>query len=213
MRILLADDHQLVREGLKPFLEELDSGVSFLDAGSLDEVLVLVPEAGGIDLILLDLFMPGMRGLSGVSRVVEAFPGVPVVVLSGHVQREDIMEAMNAGAAGYIPKTTNCAALLNALRLVLSGEKYLPSSVLAEDEAAATSAAFAGQSKLRKLSEREIQILGMVVQGNTNKEIARRLGLEEITVKVHLRNIYRKIGAANRAQAVRVAMECGLGPR
>ena len=206
MRILVADDHNLVRDGLKPFLYELDPDAVILDAANFDDALVSAKAADELGLVLLDLKMPGMNGLRGVEQMRRAKPNVPVVILSGHVEREEVLAAVRAGASGYIPKTISGQALINALRLVLAGESYLPPSILLDNGAPV---APPPASPLSTLSARERQILGYLIEGQTNKEIARRLELQEITIKIHLRNVYRKIGAINRAQAVRIAMSAG----
>lgn len=215
MHIVVADDHNLVREGLRPFLNELDANVAILDAASLDEAMQQAEKAAGeLSLVLLDLKMPGMNGLRGLEAFKSRFSGVPVVILTGHINRDDVMAAVKAGAAGYIPKTISGNALINALRLVLAGEKYLPSFMLSE--AAEEPAMHEGGRSLEKtpldtLSPREREILSLLIEGRTNKDIARRLDLQEITIKIHLRNVYRKIGAVNRAQAVRIALSSGWG--
>ena len=206
MKILVADDHALVRDGLKPFLCELDPDTSILDAANLDEAVRIAKASAKLALILLDLKMPGMDGARGIEILHRIHPGVPVVILSGHVERQDVLAAVRAGASGYIPKTVSGPALVNALRLVLSGESYLPSSILLDSGVAPPPA---DVSPLSTLSPREQEILGFLIEGQTNKEIARRLDLQEITIKIHLRNAYRKIGAVNRAQAVRIAMSAG----
>lgn len=208
MDIVLADDHNLVREGLKPFLERLGDSVTVIEASDVDGALAGAANAQDLRLVILDLMMPGMNGFAGLEAMHRAAPGVPVVILSGHLTRSDVLAAIAAGAAGYIPKTISGTALVSALRLVLAGERYLPSAVLAGAEEA--EAAAPAPSAFRSLSDREREVLGHLVNGMTNKEIARQLSLQEITVKVHVRNIYRKIGAANRAQAVKIAMESGL---
>jgi len=147
-----------------------------------------------------------MNGLQGVEVMRRLHPTVPVVILSGHVEREEVLAAVRAGAAGYIPKTISGSALTNALRLVLAGESYLPPSILLDSSAGDRKPP---ASPLSTLSVREREILGYLIEGQTNKEIARRLDLQEITIKIHLRNVYRKIGAVNRAQAVRIAMTSG----
>jgi DNA-binding NarL/FixJ family response regulator len=220
MQILVADDHKLVRDGLKPFLHELDPSAEILDAASLDEALAALVGANDLGLVLLDLMMPGMDGLKGIEQVKSRCPDSPVVVVSGFSSRDHVVAAVQAGAAGFIPKTVSGTAMVNALRLVLSGEKYLPSSTFFDTgttgvamgavpnfgKPAGTPAPF------DKLSKREAEILLLLVEGRTNKEIAIALDLQEITIKVHLRNVYRKIGAANRAQAVRIAMSSGWVP-
>jgi len=217
MKILIADDHNLVREGLRPFLEELDPNVEIVEAASFDQAFDIASAAQGWDLILMDLKMPGMNAFDGLVKMYEAHKDVPVVILSGHFNRHDVLEAVERGAAGYVPKTISGSAMVNALRLVLSGEKYIPSAAFqdtpetSDDSPIGRSAASpdATTGPLSRLSEREKEILGHLIEGNTNKEIARKLGLQEITVKVHLRNIYRKMEAANRAQAVRIALQNG----
>ena len=221
MKILVADDHKLVRDGLKPFLQELAPDVEILDAANMDEALATAGAVPDLGLVLLDLMMPGMDGLKGLEAVRAKCPGVPVVIVSGFSSRDHVVAAVQAGAAGFIPKTVSGTAMVNALRLVLSGEKYLPSSTFFDDPANPTMMMPPNMGRLGtggvpapfdKLSRRETEILALLVEGRTNKEIALCLDLQEITIKVHLRNVYRKIGAANRAQAVRIAMSSGWVP-
>lgn len=220
LRLILADDHTLVRQGLLPFLATLDTAVEVIEAGDFDEALTkaTAEKISGrpLSLILLDLRMPGMRGVSGITRMIGQLPDVPVVILSGSIDAGDVVACAEAGANGYLPKTLSSTAMLNALRLVLSGEKYFPSFAMgaparsaAEMERDATAPLSAPSPLLERLEARERIILGMVVNGATNKEIARALDLQEVTIKVQTRNIYRKLGAANRSQAVRIAMENG----
>lgn len=210
MRILLADDHTLVRQGLMPFFKVLDTEVEVLEASTLDEALSVAAQADHpMDLILLDLKMPGMRGVQGLSTMVATYPGIPVVILSGSVDSSDVMSCANAGASGYLPKTLNATAMINALRLVLSGERYFPSFAFGNPGKSPEPVESSESNVLTQLESRERVILGMVVEGRTNKEIARELDLQEVTIKVQTRNIYRKLGAANRSQAVRIAMENG----
>ncbi|TAN78521.1 MAG: response regulator transcription factor [Magnetospirillum sp.] len=213
MQILVADDHKLVRDGLRPFLHELDPAVEVLDAATLGEALVMVDNTPGLGLVLLDLMMPGMDGLSGLQQIKTKIPNIPVVIVSGFSSRDHVVAAVQAGAAGFIPKTVSGTAMVNALRLVLSGETYLPSSTFFEDATAQMPATptkpVGAPPPFDRLSRREGEILAQLVEGRTNKEIAIALSLQEITIKVHLRNVYRKIGAANRAQAVRIALQSG----
>ena len=209
MHILIADDHSLVRDGLKPFLSELAEGVGILDAGTLDDALKVAETVDDLGLVLLDLRMPGMNGFQGIARMREAHPDIRLVILSGHVERDDVLAAIQHGANGYIPKTISGASLINALRLVLAGETYLPTSILLESGSSSSERKPASATPLAGLSGREREILGYLIEGQTNKEIARKLDLQEITIKIHLRNVYRKIGAVNRAQAVRIAMSAG----
>lgn len=217
MRILFADDHGLVREGIKPFLEELAESVDVVEAADFAGAKEAALATDSLDLMILDLKMPGMNGFSGITALKEARPNVPIVILSGHYNRKDIMTALDHGVSGYIPKTTGGLAMVNALKLVLAGETYLPSTAFTgngEDEpppiGSESGLPIVNQADLfPDLSPREREILTHVVNGETNKEIARDLDLQEITVKIHVRNVYRKIGSSNRAQAVKIALQAG----
>ncbi len=215
MFVVLADDHNVVREGIRLFLERLDTGVAVLEAANFAEALEQAEAAPELDLIILDLVMPGMNGLAGLKIMRSRFPDVPVVVLSGSNQRSDALNAIKAGAAGYIPKSIGGEALLNAVRLIRSGETYVPSLVV-EDAGVEQEEAGSGEQRplsdnnpIKRITRRERQVLGELVEGCSNKEIARRLFIEEITVKVHLSGVYRKLNVSNRTQAVRKAMELG----
>jgi DNA-binding NarL/FixJ family response regulator len=215
MRILLADDHSLVRDALKPYLEGLAESVEIIEAGSLPEVIAHAANGASPELVLLDLHMPGMNGPRSIATVRERYPNASVVILSGYADRATITAALNEGARGYVPKTARGKSLVTALKLVLDGEIYLPPALIGEGgglpaaEAPQSSAEIPASGPLAKLSPRESSILRLLIAGKTNKEIARDLDLQEITVKVHLRNVYRKIEASNRADAVRIAMMQG----
>ncbi|MEI6558921.1 MAG: response regulator transcription factor [Rhodospirillaceae bacterium] len=211
LEILVADDHKLLREGLKPFLRELGEDVLIHEAATFKETQDAAAVATDLRVIMLDLSMPGMNGMRGVETLRSEHPDVPLVILSGDSRRETVLGAVQAGASGFISKTVSGAAMVNALRLVLSGETYLPSSAIAEDDYAAGPESGNGggraPSLLEGLSPRDREILALVVEGLTNKEIGRRIGLQEVTIKAHLRSLYRRIGAANRAQAVRITLQ------
>ena len=219
MRVLFADDHTLVREGILPFLKELAPKVEVLEAEDLSGAVSKGSSCRDLDLILLDLRMPGMNGLSGISVFTKSHPGVPVVILSGHYNRKDVNAAIDAGASGYISKNIGGVAMINALRLVLSGKKYLPPDLSSENKTQEDPSIFertgsadtaeAVDPKFSTLTLRESEVLRMLVDGLTNKQIANDLGLQEITIKIHVRNIYRKIEVHNRAQAVKYTLQSG----
>lgn len=217
MRIVVADDHSLMRDILRQYLEHLADAPEVSEAGSLPEVLAHGSDDPPPELILLDLQMPGMDGPRSIAEVRRQFPEVPVVVISATEEPRVIREVIQAGANGYIPKTTRGKSVVTALKLVLAGETYVPTTLLGELSSSSSGvgrasggAAIASQGGgFDKLSEREAGVLRLLIAGNKNKEIARDLTLQEVTVKVHLRNIYRKIGATNRADAVRIAFQCG----
>lgn len=206
MRIIIADDHVMVREGLRPFLERLEPNVSVDEAGSLPEVFELLKAGDPVDLLVLDLRMPGMDGLEGLRRVRSEYPQVRTVILSSMVDRDQMLETISLGAAGYIPKHLSGAAMISALRLVLSGERFLPSMLLAPDSNAEQPAAASGSGPT-KLTPREREVLTLLREGLPNKVIANRLSLSEVTVKSHLFSIFRKLGVQNRVQAARRLVE------
>ena len=210
MHILLADDHTLIRENLGEFLKTLEEGVTVIEASSLQEAKSIAASHPRFDLIILDLKMPGMQGLQGLADMVERYPEVPTVILSGSIDREDVVGALNQGARGYIPKTISGKAMLNAVRLVLSGETYVPSIALPGGDdvplGSRRDAEPVVRTPLDDLTAREREVLSLLVKGLPNKVIARELDLKEITVKVHLQSVFRKLGVSNRAQAVAHAM-------
>ena len=217
MQIILADDHRLIRDGLRQFLLEVDTSAEILEASTLDEAAAQARQASNLGLVLLDLMMPGMNNLGGLEVMRSLCPNIPVVIISGYSSRDHVINAIQSGASGFIPKTVSGSTMVSALKLVLSGEKYLPSSSFLEPQPQQTLMHHGngngngnGAGPFNRLTRREIEVLDLTVRGGTNKEIANGLGLKEITVKVHLRNIYRKIGANNRAQAVRLAMSAGF---
>jgi two-component system, NarL family, nitrate/nitrite response regulator NarL len=208
MRILLADDHDLVRDTVEEFLKRLADDLQVYHAATLPQAIDLVRKTGGLNLILLDLRMPGMNGLAGLKSLQAESGDVPIVVLSGETDPETIRSALNAGAAGFVPKTMRGTTMLNALRLVLAGERYVP-DILVAAPAAQPDLAGEGDQGLALLTRRERDVMRLLVEGLPNKEIGRRLKIEVVTVALHLRSIYRKLGVASRTQAVRMALEQG----
>ena len=214
LTILLADDHDLVRDGITSFLKAAAPDLRILEARDFGESLTVASGDHSIDLAVLDLNMPGMNGLSGLTVMRQKFPDMPVVILSGSIKRTDVLNALEHGAAGYLPKTLSGKALVNALRLMLSGEKYIPATLL-EDSGRNTKPGeidlegLEPDSPLRQLTNREREVLALLTKGLSNKEIAKRLDVREITVKVHLTGIFKKLGASNRTQAVKIAMQLG----
>jgi len=205
LHVIVADDHALIRELLERQLKELDADVRVFHAGTLQQVLELTRTTERLDLILLDLRMPGMNGFAGLQAVRQKRPQVPVAILSGQIDPQTIREALQAGAAGYLPKTMRAAGMLNALRLILDGERYVPESALSPSAASGAGETTAAA----EFSRRERDVIKQLMLGHTNKEIARDLQIEEVTVALHLRSIYRKLAVRNRTQAVRLLMERG----
>lgn len=198
--LLIADDHQLVRDLVASHLRA-QGGFSVTTADSFAAAQQAIATQGGFDIVLLDFAMPGMKGVQGVADLVAANQGKPVVLFSGLARRETVMEALARGASGYIPKSTSAKSLPNAIRLVLSGEVYLPASFQSAPPPGA------GDSGL---SPRELEVLRAVRGGLMNKEIANRMGLSEVTIKMHVRSICTKLNARNRTQAAIMAESLGL---
>ncbi len=207
MRILIADDHTLLRETVKGFIEASEPRATVVTADGLPEALKQA-ELGVFDLILLDLDMPGMNGLSGLVEMKRKRPAVPVGIMSALATPENVIAAMDAGAAAFIPKTMGARPMLIALRLVLAGERYVPADLL---KAVQESGARAHSARARPaLTPEEARILELLKQGQANKEIGRMLDIEEYTVKYHVRGIFKKLGAKNRTQAVKIAIELDM---
>ena len=196
MRILLADDHALFREGVKQLFNHLDSEAQVLEASNGAEVMRLAQTQPDFDLVLLDLAMPGVDGFAGLAAFRAHAPSVPVVVLSGSEDPADVHAALEGGAAGFIPKSSASEVILGALRLVLSGGVYMPPGLLAGQSGVVS------KRQLEELTPRQREVLALMGQGKSNKEIGITLGLSEATVKQHVSAILKTLRVANRMQAV-----------
>ncbi|SLN65326.1 response regulator [Oceanibacterium hippocampi] len=211
MRILFADDHDLVRDTVTSYLEGLDLNLSVISVRTFQEALASAEAAESLDLILLDIDMPGMNGLEGLDVMRQKVPDVPVAILSGLSTPDNIVKALKTGASGFIPKSMGARAMVGAIQLILAGDRYVPSKLVDQIEEQLAAAAEVAARKLEEpLNSDEATILGLLKKGNSNKEIARSLDTEEYTVKYHMRGLFRKLGAKNRTQAVMIASERGL---
>lgn len=212
MNILLADDHVLFRDGLGLVLEQLDEDVRLLVAGSFDAALDQARACPDLEMALLDLNMPGMDGARSLARFRELMPDTPVVVISGSEDVAEIGRLLDSGASGYIPKSSSARVLLSALQLVLAGGVYVPPLVLSGAPAGAGREARSGAPQ-PPFTERQMDVLRLLLQGKANKVIARELDLSEGTVKIHLAAIFRALNANNRTEAAMAARAQGwVGP-
>ena len=207
MKILHADDHPMFREGLRFFLQLLGTQVTVLEAGNLRAALDKLALEWPVDLMLLDLQMPGMSEVEGFLAIRRAYPTLPVVIVSGVNDPQIIRTLLDGGARGYIPKFTGSEQLMDALRRVLNGEIYVPDAVFLPQSQPA------GNGESAPLTSRQLQILPLLAEGMPNKRIADALGLTEGTVKQHLKDLFRRLHANNRTQAVREARRLGLLPK
>lgn len=210
MRVLIVDDHPLYREGLKALLYGLQPDIETIDVASVGAAIALAGAAPTIDLVLLDMNLPGISRLEALSQVRTAFDGAAVVVVSGEEDAQFILHAIDAGAAGYIPKSTDPAVTIQALRLVLAHGIYLPSAALRSMTSAGGTQTHPAPSARPELSERQWAVLQRLLQGKANKVIARELDIAEGTVKAHLWAIYQTLGVSSRTQAMYRAHELNL---
>ena len=199
LRILLADDHDLVRETLAAFLQrERIAAVS--TASDLDGALAAVHAEEEFDLVLLDYNMPGMNGLEGLARMKEATGGRPVALLSGNASRAIAEEAIASGAAGFVPKTLASKSMAMAVRFMAAGEVFVPYEFMQQQDSPSVGG----------LSQRETDVLRGICEGKSNKEIARDLDLQEVTIKLHVKTLSRKLDARNRTHAAMIARDMNL---
>jgi two-component system, NarL family, nitrate/nitrite response regulator NarL len=206
MRIILADDHVMIREGLRPFIERVAANVTLLEAGTLAEAMAHL-ESGPADLVILDIKMPGMNGFQGLIALKQAYPSQRVVILSAVAEREPVLETIRLGADGFIPKSLSGATMVSALQLVLSGERFIPAMLISRTPRSEEVIEVGSRSISGRLTPRERDILRLLREGLPNKVIASRLDVSEVTVKSHLGNVFRKLNVQNRLQAMRLMVD------
>lgn len=203
MKVLIADDHELILDTLLAFIEAA-GGIDVTTAPDFPSARALIESQGPFDLVLLDLNMPGMNGMEGLQTAIGMENAVRVALLTGDASRGLAEKVLEMGAAGFVPKTLPAKSLVNAIKFMAMGEQYLPAGFKAAES-------LEDQHPLaQKLTERERQVLKGLTEGKSNKEIARDLDLSEPTIKLHVKTLYRKVGASNRTQAALIAREAGL---
>ena len=198
-RIVIVDDHPLFRDALSQTLVNVVKGAEVAQAASLDDLTALLAQADDVDLILLDLSMPGVHGFSGLMYLRAQYPQIPVVVVSASEDPKTIRRCLDLKASGFIPKSQPAAAIRDALRAVFAGEIWVPSDI---DTATAVLESTAVAEKMSALTPQQLRVLMMLGEGLLNKQIAYKLDVSEATVKAHVSAILQKLGVDSRTQAV-----------
>ena len=214
MKFLVVDDHELIREAMRGALKQLDGDAAILEAADSRQAMPLIEENADLDLILLDLNLPDRDGFSVLVELRKTYPAISVVVMSAQQDHDSVVKALNLGAVGFIPKSATRKVILGALQLVMSGDTYIPRQALpseqpssmptpaptsrAEPEVVGDKVSLADLG----LTERQIDVLALIMQGKSNKAICRVLDLSEPTVKSHVSAILRALKVSNRTEIV-----------
>ena len=230
MKVLLVDDHTLFREGIALLIRPLVQPLQTWEAGSCEEAFAVIEERGPADLVLIDLGLPGASGLEGVRRLREAHPEMPVVVMSSADDKYTVLAALDAGAMGFIPKSSTSAVMIGALKLILARGIYLPPSVFLATRGPAPAPVGVGVVAVAPsplpspqeavaatrrpaelgLTPRQAEVLHLLLQGKPAKLIGRELDLSLSTVKAHTSAVLRALNDTTRTQAVVAAGRLGL---
>ena len=215
IKVLMVDDHALFRDGMRYVLQQLADEVEVIDSGNFVDGMKQAANNPDIDLALLDLNMPGSEGVKSILVFHETNPGIPLVVVSGSDQREDIEKVMEYGAMGFISKLSSSKIMLAALRMVLDGGVYLPPQLLQQAMAGLDQGGVdkrSVRSNKNWLTTRQMQTLLLLAEGLSNKEISEKLNLAEGTVKIHTAAVYQALRVNTRLEAVSAARRLGFLP-
>ncbi len=205
LKLLVVEDHALVREGLVRLLGQIEEGVSVQESADLEAALTLLDNEGEFDLLLLDLALPGVDGFAGLDILRRRYPGMPVAVVSAFNDGPTIKRVLNLGASGFIPKAFSGEALLSAVREVLDGNIFRPvcqQSSRIDDEMPLPPSKVGVRPEEIGLTDRQAQVLALMVRGMSNRDIAEQLELSEGTVKIHATAVFKTLGVTSRTQAL-----------
>lgn len=203
LKILIVDDHDLFRKGLSLILSSLDKNIIVIEASGCDSANQQVSDNPDLDLVLLDLNLPGKDGFAALDNLSRKYPTLPIAIISASKKRDDMKRALDSGAVGYIPKETKSSILLNTLQLIMAGGIYIPPDMayphnINKKDSANIASHF-------NLTPRQNEVLVLLVDGSSNKKIAEKLNLTESTVKVHITSIFKAMNVKNRTQAAMAA--------
>ncbi len=212
MKILLADDHPLFREGVKHVLMLLGEEVEIVDAHDYPTLFAEAAANPDLDLVLADLYMPGMGGHEGIAEFRDQFPDTPLVIMTASESRADARRALASGALGYVMKSSPSQEMLDALIRVLDGGIYIPPLLEGDEQSDGPFSLMPLSSQGIRLTHRQLEVFKLLLQGKTNKTIARELDLSEGTVKIHVAAIFKALGVSNRTEAAIAAQRFGLDP-
>lgn len=213
LKLLVVEDHALVREGLVRLLGQIEDGVVVRESRDFESALTVLDEEGDFDLILLDLALPGIDGFAGLDILRRRYPAIPVAVVSAFDDMPTVTRVMNLGASGFIPKAFSGESLLAAVREVLAGNLFRPSSqpISRLDDAAPQLPGKASVTATEiGLTDRQAQVLALMVRGLSNRDIGAQLGLSEGTVKIHATAVFKALGVGSRTQALVAVARYGI---
>ncbi len=219
MKILIADDHWVVRESLKQVMKKVSKTFEPFEASTFEEAIEILREHGDIELMLVDLIMPGFEEFAGLKRLRSQFPEVPIVVVSVHEDVDYVIQSINHGVIGYIPKSAGAEEIIRALTLVLSGEVAFPRHILERprtpgERAERPRPSAGGTARgVEALTNREREVLGLLGNGMSAARIAGELDLSPHTVRVHVGNLMRKLGLKDRSEAIHYAVNLARSTR
>lgn len=205
-KILIADDHPLFREAIHNVIQDGFPGSEILETADLDSALAMTLENDDLDLVLLDLNMPGMHGLNGLINMRNEAPTIPVVIVSAEQDKQVVLQAITYGACGFITKSSPRAQMTEAIEQILNGNVYLPSDIIRSQKGPSRHSHHSEPSippeLLQALTRKQLLVLERMTKGESNKQIAYNLDIAETTVKAHVSAILRKLNVHNRVQAI-----------
>jgi two-component system nitrate/nitrite response regulator NarL len=211
MKILVVDDHPIYRKGLVALLDQMEPDIALLQANDAAQALIVIAAHDDLDVVILDLLIPGMDGLIAIAEFGRIRPELPVIILSSSENPADVRSALANGALGYVPKSAAEHTLLSAIRVVLNGDVYVPPFVMIENASTQPGTLrTADRTDRPVLTDRQIEVLQRISEGQLNKVIAAELGLSEKTVKSHITAIFKALNVMNRSQAAAAGREAGL---